>query len=539
VNGQECLFGAETEYAITAMNGGHVLDREDVVHAMMQAARQRLVHLHDLGSGGMFLENGSRFYIDCGLHPELATPECSDPYSVVRYIQAGNRILGDLARAVESGRAPGTEVMCFRCNVDYSGARTTWGSHESYLHRMNPATLQPQIVPHLVSRIIYTGAGGFNPLASGLEFTLSPRVAHITRVVGGDSTSDRAVFHCKDEPLSRDGYHRLHIICGESLCSETAMFLKAATTALIVAMAEAGVNPGGEAQIESPLDALHTFAADPTCRKIVRMKNGQRLTAIDIQRHYLQQAEAHAHETYMPSWTGEVCQIWRNTLDRLASDPRSTDGFLDWSMKLSLYKDQAAKLGIRWERLTFWNEIVNRLDGALEAGNPGGSQVTLDFVLGPQSTIPNEVERLTKFLRSKRLEWNDLRQLLDVRHRFFEIDTRFGQLGPLGIFQSLDAAGVLNHRVSCVGDFERARTEPPSAGRAHIRGRVIRRLANERGAWRCDWQFIVNSADNRVLDLSNPFATEETWNEYTETEADTHRDRSRFLSYVEMLRRRA
>ena len=130
MNNQQCLFGAETEYAVTAMRGGTALDREEVLYAMMQAARQRLVHLHDLGSGGMFLENGSRLYIDCGMHPELATPECVDPWSVVRYIQAGNRVLADLAREVESGRPPGTEVMCFRCNVDYSGAHTTWGSHE-------------------------------------------------------------------------------------------------------------------------------------------------------------------------------------------------------------------------------------------------------------------------------------------------------------------------------------------------------------------------------------------------------------------------
>jgi len=403
---------------------------------------------------------------------------------------------------------------------------------------MNPASLQPQIVPHLVSRIIYTGAGGFNPLSSGLEFTLSPRVAHISRVVSGDSTADRGIFHTKNEPLCRDEHNRLHIICGESLCSETAMFLKVGTSALIVAMAEAGVNPGGEVQIESPLDSLRAFAADPTCRKAVRMKSGQRLTAVDIQRHYLKQAEAHAHEKYMPAWTGEACRVWRDTLDRLSNDPRSTDTLLDWSMKLSLYADQAAKLGIHWHRLAFWNGIVNRLDASLEEGNPGGSQVTLDFVLGPQSPIPNEVERLTKFLRSKELDWQELKQLLDARQRLFEIDTRFGQLGSKGIFQALDSAGVLNHRVSGVDNGECARSEPPSVGRAHIRGQAIRRLAAERGSWSCDWQYIVDPAQRRLLDLSNPFATEEAWRECTESDADTHRDRLRLFGYLDTLRRR-
>lgn len=537
---RERLFGVETEYAITAMKGGVAVDREQLLYAMMQCARCMLVHLSDLHSGGMFLENGARFYVDCGLHPEFSTPECSDPWSVVRYIQAGNRILGDLAQAVESERAPGTVVMCFRCNVDYDrGSGGTWGSHESYLHRMDPAALQPQIVPHLVSRIIYTGAGGFNPLSDGLEFTLSPRVAHICRVSSGDSTCNRGIFHTKNEPLCRDGYNRLHVICGESLCSETAMFLKVGTTALIVAMAEAGLNPGGEVQIDSPLDALRAFAADPTCNKAVRMKDGRKLTAIEIQQHYLQAAEHHAGDGRMPTWAGDVCRIWRDILDRLAQDPRATDCVLDWSIKLSLYADQAAKLGIRWEQLPLWSEIITRLNTAVAHPNCDAEQMTLELLMGPQSPIPDDANRLTKFLRSKGADWRDLRQLLNARLRLFEIDTRFGQLGPKGIFESLNSAGVLNHRVGSVENVERALAEPPTGGRARVRGHAIRRLASERGSWCCDWHCIINPAHGRMLDLGNPFASEESWTQCGNQEAGMFGDRLRLLNCLEALRRRA
>ena len=59
---------------------------------------------------------------------------------------------------------PNEQVNLLRCNVDYSGVPSTWGCHESYMHRVaNPVAVPPQIVPHLVSRIIYTGAGGFTP----------------------------------------------------------------------------------------------------------------------------------------------------------------------------------------------------------------------------------------------------------------------------------------------------------------------------------------------------------------------------------------
>src|SRR6185436_14148466 len=137
--------------------------------------------------------------------------------------------------------------------------------HESYSHAAQPGALSDEIVPHLVTRIIYTGAGGFNSTSRGLEFTLSPRVSHLANVVSNNSTSDRGIFHTKDESLSKPGFYRLHIICGESLCSETAMWLKVGTTALVVAMAEAGLRPAASVALRWPLLAMQAISRDPTC----------------------------------------------------------------------------------------------------------------------------------------------------------------------------------------------------------------------------------------------------------------------------------
>ena len=87
---------------------------------------------------------------------------------------------------------------------------------------------------------------------------------------------------------------------------------------------------------------------------------------------------------------------------------------------------------------------------------------------------------------------------------------RFGQPGPKGIFQSLDQAGVLDHRVVEPDSIEQAITQPPSTGRARIRGQVIQRLAGSGNA-RADWQSIFNYNDGQVLDLSDPFASQESW----------------------------
>ena len=127
----ELLFGVETEYAVTGISPSGSVSREGILRTLTELARERLVQLPDLHStGGVFLGNGGRMYVDCGLHPEICTPECANPWDAARYIQAGNRILAGLAAAVESACAPGTEILCFRGNVDYSGTQATWGCHE-------------------------------------------------------------------------------------------------------------------------------------------------------------------------------------------------------------------------------------------------------------------------------------------------------------------------------------------------------------------------------------------------------------------------
>ena len=263
------LFGVETEYALSALDGrGRSLDRGEIIEDLMQRARAALPHLPDKFSAGMFLQNGARFYVDAGHHPELTTPEVSSPWDVVRYIQAGERILAELG-AGGAARRRAQQVLFFRCNVDYSGAGSTWGCHESYMHTANPARLPAQIIPHLVSRLIYSGAGGFNNLSAGIELTLSPRVPHMTTEVSTESTHSRGIFHTKDEPLSGGAYHRLHLLCGESLCSQLATWLKIGTTALVVAMIEAGLQPGDAVALRAPVAAMQTFAGDPGCAAAV------------------------------------------------------------------------------------------------------------------------------------------------------------------------------------------------------------------------------------------------------------------------------
>jgi len=506
----ELLFGVETEYAIAGMTPRGAMNREEILQGILERARTQLIHLPDMHSaGGVFLGNGSRFYADCGLHPEVCTPECTNPWDLVRYLQAGHRILAGLASSLASASRPGTEVMCLRCNVDYGGTHSTWGCHESYMHRNSQDALQTQVVPHLVTRLIYTGAGGFNPLSNGLEFTLSPRMAYFRRVVTESSTGGRGIWHEKSEPLC-SGYKRLHILCGESLCSETANFLKAGVTALIVAMADTGLAPGSAVQLADPLAALHRVAADVTCCEPLIMAGGTTMTAIAIQRHYLEQAEANLAASFMPAWAAEVCHRWRSILDQLEDAPASGEKTLDWGIKLALYQNHAHSLGIRWDELPLLNHVIDHASAVLNAREGHEKRITLERAIGSRRPMLKEVAALAPLLQARGLAWEDLGALVRNREKFFEIDTRFGQLGPKGIFETLSTAGVLDHHICGVDDIDRAATEPPATSRARIRGRVIQRLAGS-GNVQCDWQHMVNYGGGQLLDLSDPFAQEESW----------------------------
>ena len=502
------MFGVETEYAIAGIHGAEPMRREDLVNRFMRVARRQLAHLPDTcARSGIFLENGARFYIDCGLHPEMTTPECTTPWEVARYVKAGERILEGLTREVQAETGAGTEVMCFRCNVDYSGSGSTWGCHESYLHHANPASLPEQLIPHLVTRVVYTGAGGFNPLVSWPEFCVAPRLMHIQNAISGDSTGNRGIFHTKNESLAGDGYNRLHILCGESLCSETAIALKIGTTALVAAMAEEGLKPGVEPRLASPLEALRTVASDITCKQKLRLAGGGEATAIEIQRRLLELAEH--NRGVLPPWAGAICALWRRTLCQLESSPDSAATVLDWTIKRRLFQDRAGRRGIPMERFAFLNSTVQRLNAALAGVGVNGREVRLSVVLGPQSPISEEVARVGNLLAAERLAWGDLERFLNLRDEFYQIDTRFGQIGPRGIFTALDRRGVLDHKAPAVDGIEAAMREPPAVGRAKLRGAAVRRLSGQSQAG-CGWMAVFGP-DGRTLDLSDPFATVEAW----------------------------
>ncbi len=506
------LFGVETEYALTTLtHEGEFLKPEKVLGRLLHKAGNMFPALPDAYSSGLFLGNGSRLYIDCGQHLELSTPECADPWDIVRYIRAGDDILTTLALELEKENPKQEQILIRKGNVDYSGTESTWGCHESYMHQADPAMLPDQLIPHLVSRLIYTGAGGFDSCSQGLVFTLSPRVTHLKQTISDESTSCRGIFHTKNESLSTKGYHRLHLLCGESLCSERATWLKIGITALIVAMIEGGGRPGSTVQLKDPLASMHLFAKDPTGQVTTETIQGIPLTALDIQQHYLEQTERYLKEPCMPPWGRKVCQEWRKILNTLKKAPESVQHILDWSMKLALYQNRAQQYGVPWSSLPHWTQSIELLNREYVQHNNTQPNFNPATLLRQDNLHAEVVKKLTPILQAEGLKWEGLQPFLNLRHELFEIDTRFAQLGATGIFSMLDQRNVLMHHVPGVTRLPQAMRHPPLVGRAKIRGTSIHQLANNPRQYTCDWSAIVDCKNKRRLNLEDPLATQECW----------------------------
>jgi proteasome accessory factor A len=497
-------FGVETEYGFSVTRQqGRV--RENLLDRFFRLARRELRNLPCRLGGGMWLSNGARFYVDCGSHPEFCTPEAQHPLDVVRYAQAGDTLLARLAARLRDDLGADADVLVFKCNVDYSGNQTTWACHESYSHRVSPQLLPRQLIPHFVSRIVFTGAGGLNPLAPGVEFCLSPRVVHLFAPVTEHSTSGRGIYHTKNEPLAGPGLNRLHVLCGDSVQSHLAVYLKIGTTALVLALAEAGLLPGEAVQLNDPLAAMKAFNTDPSGRVTAPRLSGPPVSALDVQRHYLELAERNLSHPAFPSWAGEVCRRWRETLEQLEQGPAAVSRSLDWPLKFTLYRDFARQRGFDPEKIPDLNRQLQPQRKPRLAGIPlpdlirAGNAAEESGSVAPSGPAPNAPE-----LSGENRE--ELRRLLHLRQELCEIDVRFSRVGADGIFAAMDRAGQLDHRLPELTDagLEQALDHPPGEGRARWRGEFVRAHSGKAG-YTCDWQ-ALQKGDRHLAELNDPFA---------------------------------
>ncbi len=304
------------------------------------------------------LTNGARYYVDHA-HPECSTPECADPRSIVVFDKAAELILQrSMAAAVELLPA-GQEIVVYKNNSDRKG--NSYGTHENYLmDRQVPfSRIVTHVMPHFVTRQVYTGAGKVGTEAAGLThedvpFQLSQRADFFEEEVGLETTLKRPIVNTRDEPhADAQRYRRLHVIVGDANLAEVATFLKVGTTALVLSMIEDDFLPR-DLSLATPVAALRKVSYDLSLRLPLELADGSTMTALEIQWEYLDRAKKYAEEFGLDcigaaEIGADLLRRWEDVLTALETDPMSLAAQVDWVAKKRLIDGYRTRGDLRWD----------------------------------------------------------------------------------------------------------------------------------------------------------------------------------------------
>ena len=305
----------------------------------------------DLGLANVILTNGARLYVDHA-HPEYSGPECTDPLAATLWDKAGERVMEEAA--AQASAIPGTApIQLYKNNTDNKGA--SYGCHENYL--MSRATPFAEIVryltPFFVTRQIICGAGRVGRGADGREdgFQISQRADFFEVEVGLETTLKRPIINTRDEPhADPEKYRRLHVIIGDANMSELSTYLKLGTTALVLSMIEDRFL-AADMSIDGAVAELRNVSHDPTCRHVIPLRDGRKMTAVQVQMEYMELARKYTQERFagdVDDLTADVLDRWESALLTLADDPMRLAGKLDWVTKLQLMDGYRSRDGIGW-----------------------------------------------------------------------------------------------------------------------------------------------------------------------------------------------
>lgn len=316
--------------------------------------------------GRKFLpENGGCVYIDLD-HLELCLPEVLSAWDHVAAWHAMLRIARGALDHANACQPEGRTIQVLVNNSDGQG--NSYGSHLDFLitrrawdnifRRKVHQSLY--LATYQVSSIVFTGQGkaGAENGAPPVAYQLSQRADFFETLLGPQTTYNRPIVNSRDEPLcgqgrrEEQGHARLHVIFFDSTLAHVASLLKVGVTQIVLAMVEAEhINP--DLILDDPVEALVRFSHDPTLKARARMTSGEKLSAVELQLLFLEEATkfvASGGCDGIVTRAREILALWEDTLVKLqAGDLSALARRLDWVLKLQvLQRAMARRPGLGW-----------------------------------------------------------------------------------------------------------------------------------------------------------------------------------------------
>ena len=435
-------MGLETEYGVTCVvDGQRRLSPDEVARYLF---RKVVVWGR---SSNVFLPNGGRLYLDVGSHPEYATAECDNLSDLIKQDQAGDRIVEELAVSAEirlNAEGIKGQIHLFKNNMDAAG--NSYGCHENFSvsRKKNFEEVTESIIPFLITRQIFCGAGKWISSSKGANFQISQRAEHMWESVSSATTRSRPIINTRDEPhADPEEYRRLHIIVGDSNMSETTTVLKVATTELMLRAAELGLLKD-KFTIENPIKTIREISNDLKFRNSFRLSSGREITALQMQNEMydIVLSMPGLDEILEKPFYRYALNLWRRSLDALESHDYSlVDMELDWMIK-------------------------------------------------------------RKFMNS----YKEKHQLNDMDSRLILLDISYHNIRKdRGLFYILEKSGMAKTLITN-NDVNGAMENPPETTRAALRGRFIKVAQEKKRDFTVDWVNLkINDQQQSSIACKDPF----------------------------------
>jgi proteasome accessory factor A len=288
---------------------------------------------------------GGCAYIDLD-HCELCLPEVLSAYDHVAAWHGMLRMMRSVLERANDERPHHQRIQVLVNNSD--GLGHSYGSHLNFLisrrtfdniFRRRPHYLQ-YLASLQISSILLTGGGKI-----GSENQLSQRADFFEILQGPQTTFERPIVNSRDESLCgfpRAGEPwataaRLHVIFFDSALAHGSALLRVGVMQLILTLLELGL-VNARLILDDPLVALQDYSRDPTLKASARLIGGERFTALELQRAFLEEVKRHAaqgvFEGVVPR-ADEIIALWEDTLVKFEKgDLMALARRLDWVMKL-------------------------------------------------------------------------------------------------------------------------------------------------------------------------------------------------------------
>ena len=230
-------------------------------------------------------------------------------------------------------------------HLNFLISRRTW---DSLFHRR--LHYLAYLASYQATSIVITGQGkvGSENGAPPVDYQLSQRADFFETMTGTQTTFRRPLVNSRDEPLcgltdkgmpkrSMDSkLARLHCIFYDSNICHVACLLKCGMFQILLAMLEAG-RVRQRLILDDPLAAVRRFSHDPSLRARARTATGLRLTAVEWQRLFLEDAQkfvaAGGCGGAVPR-AEEILDLYADTLEKLQTgNLEALTGRLDWVLK--------------------------------------------------------------------------------------------------------------------------------------------------------------------------------------------------------------